>query len=73
MPDEIPASPGGVAIEARISDSAVIAIKKIIKAVGAAGKPIPAVAAIYAKVFRGLKFELDFRGLDILEYDVIIC
>ena len=70
--DEVAASPGRITIEARIFYCAVVAIKEIVKAVGAACEPVPAIAAVYTQILCRLKFQLDFRGFDILEYDVIV-
>ncbi len=61
-----------VAIKTRVGPRARIAIEKVIKAVGAACKPIPAVAAVYTQVFSWLKLQLYLWRFDIFEYDVVV-
>src|SRR5690242_6230288 len=70
--NEIAASTRRVTIEPRIPDSAVVPVEKVVEPVGATREPVPAIAAIYPQVLGRLEFQLDLRGLDVLEHNVVI-
>ena len=70
--NKIATSAGCVTIESGVRACAGVAIEKVIKAVCAACKPVPAVAAVYTQVLGWLKLQLYLWRLDILEYDVVV-
>ena len=72
MPDKVSAPSISITIKTWIWDGAVIAIKKIVKAIRTAGKPEPAVTAVYTQIRRRLKLKLDLGRLDVLKNDVIV-
>jgi hypothetical protein len=62
--NEVAASTRHIAIKPGVTPRAGVAVEQVIKAVRAARKPIPAVAAIDTQVLDGLKLELDLWSLD---------